>query len=53
MSPNQPKTPTTTFRLPPDVREALREAAERQGITQTDITVAALRKHLRLAAPKR
>lgn len=35
--PNQPKTPMQTFRLPEDRRLELRRAAEREGITVTEL----------------
>jgi len=35
--PNQPKTPMQTFRLPEELRAQLKAAAEREGVTVTDL----------------
>lgn len=37
VSPNQPRTPMQTFRLPENLRAQLRAAAEREGVTVTDL----------------
>ncbi len=43
--PNQPKTPTSTFRIPPDIKAAAQAKAEERGETLTDVVVRALKRY--------
>jgi hypothetical protein len=45
--PNQPATPTLTFRCPPELREAIERICDDRGITMTDYIVAALWRDVR------
>jgi non-ribosomal peptide synthetase component F len=40
--PNAPKTPTRTFRCPDNIWQAAKEKAAQDGLTLTDILLAAL-----------
>ena len=40
--------PLKSFRIDPDLRRALREAAERRRVTESDVIRQALREHLRI-----
>ena len=39
--------PLKSFRIDPDLKQALRKAAERRGVTESDVIRRALREHLR------
>lgn len=43
--PNKPKTPTSTFRIPVELKAAAQERAEAEGKTLTDVVVDALTKY--------
>lgn len=43
--PNKPKTPTSTFRIPVELKTAAQERAEAEGKTLTDVVVDALSKY--------
>lgn len=43
--PNKPKTPTSTFRIPTELKTAAQERAEAEGKTLTDVVVDALTKY--------
>lgn len=47
MSPNQPKTPVRTVRIPDELWEALRIRADERGETVTDVILRALRLYVR------
>lgn len=44
--PNQPKTPHTSFRIPPDVKEAAVARAETEGRTLTAVIVDLLERYI-------
>lgn len=46
MSPNRPGTPTTTFRLDPELLAAAKSKAVERGETLTDVVRRALRKYV-------
>lgn len=46
VSPNQPKTPARTMRIDDALWDAVKEEADRLGVTPSDIVREALRKHL-------
>ena len=46
MSPNRPGTPTTTFRLDPDLLAAAKAKATTRGETLTDVVRRALREYV-------
>ena len=46
VTPNQPKTPLRSFRVPDDLWMPARDKAHREGITITDVLQRALREHL-------
>ena len=46
MSPNQPKTPHRTIRVPDTLWEATKAKAAGEGRTVTDVVVAALKKYV-------
>lgn len=52
MSPNQPKTPMQTFRLPEDLRTRLRAAAEREGVTVTELLRRLVEEYLASSDPE-
>lgn len=43
--PNKPKTPTSTFRIPLELKTAAQDRAEAEGKTLTDVVVDALTKY--------
>ena len=43
--PNKPKTTTSTFRIPTELKAAAQERAEAEGKTLTDVVVEALAKY--------
>lgn len=43
--PNKPKTPTTPFRIPADVKQAAAQRAKREGETLTAVVLRALREY--------
>ena len=43
--PNKPKTPTSTFRIPVELKTAAQKRAEAEGKTLTDVVVDALTKY--------
>lgn len=43
--PNKPKTPTSTFRIPVDLKAAAQQRAEAEGKTLTAVVVDALTKY--------
>jgi predicted HicB family RNase H-like nuclease len=43
--PNKPRTPTSTFRIPVELKTAAQERAEAEGKTLTDVVVDALTKY--------
>jgi NRPS condensation-like uncharacterized protein len=45
--PNQPKTPISSFRIPSDLKKAVKAKAEAEGRTVSDVVVAALRRYVR------
>lgn len=46
VTPNQPKTPLRSFRVPDDLWMPARDKAHREGITITDVLQRALREYL-------
>ena len=40
--------PIKNFRIDPDLKRALSEAAKRRGVTESDVIRSALREHLRI-----
>lgn len=46
VSPNQPKTPARTMRIDDELWDAVKEEAERLGVTPSDVVRDALREHL-------
>lgn len=47
VSPNQPRTPRRSVRIPDDLWDALRRAADDRGETVTDVVLRALRRYVR------
>lgn len=45
VSPNQPATPISSFRIPADVKNAAAAKAKDEGRTLTDVIVEALREY--------
>lgn len=46
VSPNQPKTPVSAFRLPPDLKAKAAEKAEREGRTLTSVVIELLTEYV-------
>lgn len=47
MTPNKPKTPTSTFRIPARVKEAAQLKAAEEGRTLTEVIVDYLKDYIR------
>lgn len=47
MAPNRPGTPTTTFRLDPDLKARLMQKTAKRGETMTDVFVRAAEEYVR------
>lgn len=45
MTPNKPKTPISSFRIPEDVKAKAAERAAAEGKTLTDVIVEALKRY--------
>lgn len=45
--PNQPKTPVTTFRIPPELKKAATAKAQAEDRTLTDVVLKALERYVK------